>query len=41
MIARYLLHSDVSFDTGLCDLKDAGGATRPSHQVWKEPPSFR
>jgi hypothetical protein len=41
MTAQYLLYSDASFDSGLCEPKDAGGATRPSYQVWKGLPSFR
>jgi hypothetical protein len=41
MTAQYLLYSDASFDSGLCEPQDAGGATRPSYQVWKGLPSFR
>jgi hypothetical protein len=41
MTSQYLLYSDASFDSGLCDPFDAGGATRPSYQAWKGLPSFR
>jgi hypothetical protein len=41
MAAQYLLYSDAIFDSGLCEPKDAGGATRPSYQVWKGLPAFR
>jgi hypothetical protein len=41
MIAQYLLYSDVTFDSGLCEPYDAGGAVRPSYRTWKALPSFR
>jgi hypothetical protein len=41
MTAQYLLYSDVTFDSGLCEPFDAGGAVRPSYRTWKGLPSFR
>ena len=40
MTAQYLLYSDVTFDSGLCEPYDAGGAVRPSYRTWKALPSF-
>jgi hypothetical protein len=41
MTAQYLLYSDVTFDSGLCEPFDASGAVRPSYRTWKGLPSFR
>jgi hypothetical protein len=36
---QYLLYSDASFDSGLCEPFDAGGATRAAYDTWKGLPS--
>jgi hypothetical protein len=40
MIAQYLLYTATTFDSGLCEAYEAGGATRPSYDTWKRLPSF-
>jgi hypothetical protein len=40
MVSQYLLHSDLSYDSGLCEPADAGGATRPAYNTWKSFPSI-
>lgn len=40
MTAQYLLYTAATFDSGLCEEYEAGGATRPSYETWKALPSF-
>jgi hypothetical protein len=40
MTSQYLFYSATSFDSGLCDEYEAGGATRPSYDTWSGLPSF-
>jgi len=40
MTSQYLLYSAATFDSGLCEEYEAGGATRPSYETWKGLPSF-
>jgi hypothetical protein len=40
MTSHYLFYSAMTFDSGLCDEYEAGGATRPSFDTWKGLPSF-
>ena len=40
MTAQYLLYTAATFDSGLCEEYEAGGATRPSYETWKGLPSF-
>jgi hypothetical protein len=40
MTSQYLLYTTATFDSGLCEEYEAGGATRPSYETWKGLPSF-
>ena len=40
MTSQYLLYSAATFDSGLCEEYEAGGATRLSYETWKGLPSF-
>jgi hypothetical protein len=40
MTSQYLFHTDINYDSGLCDTPEAGGATRPAYSTWKSLPSY-
>ncbi len=40
MTTQYLFHTDVNYDSGLCETPEAGGATRPAYTTWKSLPSY-
>jgi hypothetical protein len=40
MFSQYMLHTDIYYDSGLCELVENGGATRPAYATWKSLPSY-
>lgn len=39
MVCTYLLHTDVNYDSGLCETPESGGAARKAYAVWRMLPS--
>ena len=40
MFSQYLFHTDVNYDSGLCERPENGGATRPAYATWRTFPTY-